>query len=171
MELFEYEKAVSRYLKTIIRTKMPLATWDFYGNYFSDLKKSGSDTALLKKFEVKNNWKSSWDVSKELQSQTVIVLTDVNLKIIFASKNMIYLNGYKPDEVIGYHPKMFQGPATNSSTSKSIGEAVKNQLPFSEVVINYCKDGSLYKCEIKGYPIFDTSGKLRNFIAFEKMVA
>ncbi|MBC7495080.1 MAG: PAS domain-containing protein, partial [Flavobacterium sp.] len=102
---------------------------------------------------------------------TVIVLTDVNLKIVFASKNMVAMNGYLPSEVIGQHPKMFQGEATNSNVSKIIGNAVKNQLPFKEVVINYCKDGSLYKCEIKGFPIFDSSGKLRNFIAFEKMVA
>lgn len=171
MEFSEYEKAFSRYLKTITYAKTPLATWDFYSNYFTDLKKCTSDTALLKNFEVKNNWKSSWDISQELQNQTVIVLTDINLKIVFASKNIVDMNGYQPNEVIGNHPKMFQGEATDNSTSKAIGDAVKNKLPFDEVVINYCKDGSLYKCEIKGYPIFDTAGRLRNFIAFEKMVA
>ena len=171
MELSEYEKAFSKYLNTFSFAKTPLATWDFYSSYFTDLKKSTSDTALLKSFEEKNNWQSTWDLGRELQEQTVIVLTDVNLKIVFASKNMVDMNGYHPDEVIGKHPKMFQGAATDSSTSKAIGYAVKNKLPFNEVVVNYCKDGSLYKCEIKGFPIFDASGKLRNFIAFEKMVA
>lgn len=171
MELSIYEQAFSRYFNTINFPKTPLATWDFYSSHFSDLKKSISDTVLLKNFEIKNKWNCDWNMQEELQDQTVIVLTDVNLKIVFASKNMVSMNGYLPSEVIGQHPKMFQGEATNINVSKIIGEAVKNRVPFQEVVINYCKDGSLYKCEIKGYPIFDSSGKLRNFIAFEKMVA
>jgi PAS domain S-box-containing protein len=171
MELSIYDQAFARYLNTINFPKTPLASWDIYSNYFTDLKKSISDTVLLRNFEIKNKWQCDWNMQQELQDQTVIVLTDVNLKIVFASKNMVAMNGYLPSEVIGQHPKMFQGEATDNKVSKIIGEAVKNQLPFQEVVVNYCKDGSLYKCEIKGYPIFDTSGKLRNFIAFEKMVA
>ncbi len=171
MELSEYEKAFSRYLKTVTFPKTPLASWDFYSVYFSDLKKTTTDTAILKNFERKNNWNCSWDLCEELQNKTVIVLTDVNLKIVFASKNMVDMNGYLPNEVIGNHPKMFQGKATDIAVSKIIGEAVKNQIPFKEVVINYCKDGTIYKCEIKGYPIFDMGGKLKHFIAFEKMVA
>ena len=103
--------------------------------------------------------------------ETIIVVTDVNLKIVFASKNIIKMNGYLPSEVIGKHPKIFQGEATNLETSKQIGLAIKNQKPFKQVITNYCKDGSLYKCEIQGFPVFDKSGVLINFIAFEKMVA
>ena len=171
MEFSAYEEAFSKYARTIAFPKTPLSIWDFYSNHFTDLKQALSDSSLLKKFEHKNNWKNTWNVAEYLQNETVIVLTDANLKIVFASKNMVDMNGYVPNEVIGNHPKMFQGDATDVKTSKAIGEAVRNKVPFDEVVVNYCKDGSLYKCQIKGYPIFDTSGKLINFIAFEKMVA
>jgi PAS domain S-box-containing protein len=84
---------------------------------------------------------------------------------------MVEMNGYTPNEVIGNSPKMFQGKLTNEKISKEISEAVKTKQPFDKVIINYCKDGSLYKCQIKGYPVFDTNGKLINFIAFEKIAA
>ena len=171
MEFFEYEKAFAKYVNTITYPKTPLAAWDFYSSYFTELKKSSSDVALLKNFQLKNKWNRTWNLAHELQNDTVIVLTDTNLKIVFASKNITEMNGYSPNEVIGNHPKMFQGAATDHSVSKNIGEAIKNKVSFDEVVINYCKDGSIYRCEIKGFPIFDRSGKLRNFIAFERMVA
>jgi predicted transglutaminase-like protease len=84
---------------------------------------------------------------------------------------MLDLNGYYPNEVIGNSPKMFQGELTNKKVSQEISEAVKTKQPFDKIIINYCKDGSLYKCQIKGYPVFDVNGELINFIAFEKIAA
>nr|MBP6414812.1 PAS domain-containing protein [Bacteroidia bacterium] len=72
------------------------------------------------------------------------------------------------EEVLGRSPKMFQGQATCLKTAKEIGEAVRNHQPFEKRVINYSKDGSVYNCHIKGFPIFNHEGTLTNFIAFEK---
>ena len=66
---------------------------------------------------------------------------------------------------------MFQGQATDDAISREIGIAVQNQLPFEKTILNYCKDGSLYKCHIKGFPVFNKQGELTNFIAFEKIAA
>lgn len=171
MEFSTYELALQKYASKIKTTPTPLNSWDFHSANFYTFKNSIADTIELSKLATSNNWNQNWNLQAKLQNETIIVVTDVDLKIVFASKNIVKMNGYLPSEVIGQHPKMFQGEATNLETSKEIGFAIKNQKPFKKVITNYCKDGSLYKCEIHGFPIFNQSGSLINFIAFEKMVA
>jgi hypothetical protein len=36
--------------------------------------------------------------------------------------------------------------------------------------VNYNKNGEIYICLIKGFPVFNIKGKLSHFIAFEKAV-
>ena len=168
MELKEYENAVAAYVSGLNIKKMPLTSWNFYAENFERTVKILSDANLLKNIAKANSWTQEWDLQNELYNETIIVVTCSKLKIVFASKNIQKMNGYRPEEVIGNSPKMFQGEATDSLISKQIGEAIINQKPFDKVVVNYKKDGSLYKCHIKGFPIFNKNGKLMNFIAFEK---
>jgi len=81
------------------------------------------------------------------------------------------MNGYSPKDIVGKKPNMFQGSETCPETTRSIRSAVQNKTPFEAIIINYRKDGSSYKCWIKGEPVFNTSGEVVNFIAYEKEVA
>ena len=171
MILSNYENAIAKYYATLTLNSFPLTCWDFYAKSFDKLRITLSDTLLLNKIVEENKWNSSWDYKEKLQNETVIVVTDAKLKIVFASKNIEQMNGYKPNEVIGNSPKMFQGELTDELISQEISHAIKLQQSFDKVVVNYCKDGSLYKCHIKGFPIFDKKGKLINFIAFEEIAA
>jgi PAS domain S-box-containing protein len=171
MEFLEYEKAIAKFNLGLNIKSLPLISWDIFSQNFSNKQDLIFDNSALNKLETKNNWKSNWNFNNELQNDTVIVVTDTKLKIVFASKNMVKMNGYIPDEVIGQNPKMFQGIATNASVSNEIRLAIKNKKPFNKVVLNYCKDGSIYKCHIQGYPVFNQKGELTNFIAFEKIAA
>jgi PAS domain S-box-containing protein len=171
MEFLEYEKAIAKYNLGLSIKSMPLICWDMFSQSFSNKQASIFDYSILSKLEIKNNWNVNWDFGYMLQNDTVIVVTDAKLKIVFASRNMVKMNGYTPNEVIGQNPKMFQGKDTDNSISNEIRVAIENQQPFDKVVLNYCKDGSIYKCQIKGHPVFNKQGKLMNFIAFEKIAA
>lgn len=171
MEFQNYENALAKYYNNLAKVKTPLTCWGFYANYFDTIKMSLGDTTLLNSILDKNKWSSKWSFQDELQQDTVIVVTDAVLNIVFASKNMVKMNGYIPNEVVGKSPKMFQGELTDVAVSKEISLAVKTQQPFDKIILNYCKDGSLYKCHIKGYPVFNEKGILTNFIAFEKIAA
>jgi PAS domain S-box-containing protein len=168
MEFTQYTVAKAKYLNTLRIKKMPLISWNFHAENLEIVKKTTSDCFLLNTIAKDNNWQQQWDLKQELQNQTVIVVTCPKLKIVFASQNIMKMNGYKPNEVIGNSPKMFQGPETDQLISKQISQSVNSQKPFDTVVVNYRKDGSLYKCRIKGFPIFNNKGLLTNFIAFEK---
>jgi hypothetical protein len=77
------------------------------------------------------------------------------------------MNGYKIAEVIGKKPSMFQGAASSAETKKQIREAINKQIPFEATIANYRKNKEVYDCLIKGFPVFDKSKNLVNFIAFE----
>jgi PAS domain S-box-containing protein len=171
VELTDYEIALQKYYSKLEGYKMPLNSWSFYASAFQTMKNELADVRMLQALVLLNSWQQNWNFNEEFANDTVIVVTDASLKIVFASKNMVEMNGYVPEEVIGNSPRMFQGELTNTTISSEIGLAVRNQQPFDKVILNYCKDGSLYKCRIKGFPIFNDKGELKNFIAFENIAA
>jgi PAS domain S-box-containing protein len=148
--------------------KTPLICWDFYSEQYDRIKTHVFEKSSLLKMSQKMDWSISNDFIQNIPQDTVVVVTNPKLEIIFVTENMLGLNGYKPEEVIGATPKMFQGKDTCVKTSKEIGMAIKAQQPFEKTVLNYCKDGSIYYCHIQGIPVFDKKGNLQNFIALER---
>jgi hypothetical protein len=55
---------------------------------------------------------------------------------------------------------MFQGAKTEIIEREKIKIAVDKQNPFKSIITNYKKDGSIYKCQIEGYPVFNKKGNL-----------
>lgn len=148
--------------------KTPLICWDFYTDQYNRIKTHVFEKSTLTKISQKMDWVISNDFIEKIPQDTVVVVTNPKLEIVFVTENMLGLNGYKPQEVIGSTPKMFQGKDTCIKTSKEIGMAIKAQKPFEKTVLNYCKDGSIYICHIQGFPIFDKKGNLTNFVALER---
>ncbi|WP_333694039.1 PAS domain-containing protein [Flavobacterium sp.] len=168
LEFKHYDSSLGvNFSKSKLKT-MPLVNWDFYSDFLSQLNKVLSDERQLTQISSSLEWKLDTDVKVKLTTDTVVVVTCPKLKIVFASQNMERMNGYRPEEVLGKSPKIFQGQATCPITSSEISQAIQLQQPFDKVITNYCKDGSLYRCHIKGYPVFNKWGELTNFIAFEK---
>jgi hypothetical protein len=56
---------------------------------------------------------------------------------------------------------------TDSIVSKEISKAIQLQQAFQKRVLNYKKNGEVYACLIKAYPIFNAKGELSHYIAFE----
>lgn len=168
-ELNIYEKGIDKYFNSLSLKSYPLVNWDFIAPNFTSISKALADVKLLQKMAQEFQWDLEASVFEMIKNDTVMVVTDINLKIIYASQNMYFMNGYQPKEVIGKSPKMFQGEKTCVKTSREIREAIKAELPFEKEIINYSKNGKIYNCHIKGQPIFDSQGQLIHFIAFEKV--
>ena len=171
MEFKVYDAAFAKQHENGAIKAMPLVSWDIYSQYLLQTNVLLHDVNSLHQIANKNQWKSVWDYKESLKEETVIVVTDAQLKIVFASKNIEKMNGYEAKEVVGNSPKMFQGAKTDLQVSNEIRKAILNKVPFEKNVINYCKDGSVYNCHIKGFPIFNHKGEVTNFIAFEKIAA
>lgn len=150
----------------------PLSCWDIYSNFLESVNQAADDIKILTELSISNKWKHTIDLKKELViNDHVIVVTKTDLTIVHSTYNMREMNGYNKEEVLGKRPNIFQGKDTCQETSDRIRKAIKNEQPFEEVLVNYKKDGSAYKCWIKGFPIYNIKGKLVNFVAFERYVA
>lgn len=162
-----YHEAYANYFADQNIKQTPLLSWNFYVDYLSQLNKTLNDEQILAEIASINKWVTP-NFQTKFDNDTVVVVTCPKLKIVFASKNIARMNGYEPAEIIGKSPKMFQGAKTNTTTSGEIREAIEKKQPFEKEVLNYRKDGTLYKCNIKGFPVFNKQGALTNFIAFER---
>jgi len=171
-EMKNYDLAANKFFGKLEIKSLPIHSWDFYATFFDKVCQTSNDICTLNNLAKINKWSYGGNFDEELaQKQHVIVVTDPQLRIVHATQNIMAMNGYKPEELLGQKPKMFQGAETCKETTQSIGIAIRNRESFEAVVLNYRKDGSTYKCWIKGEPILNKSGEVVNFIAYEKEVA
>ncbi len=172
IEIENYDVAANKFYSSLNIKALPLNSWDLYAIFFDKVCKMHKDVVLLRNLSKDNKWSYAENFDREfLQKEHVIIVTDPQLKIVHATHNMVQMNGYRPKEVLGEKPNMFQGIDTCEKTSNAVRIAVKNKKPFEVVLLNYRKDNSTYKCWIKGEPIFNKIGEVVNFIAYEKEVA
>lgn len=147
----------------------PLLCWDICLEGLHRRMQLADDLKIIQSIMKAGNWYNTL-VSLDnalVWKNKVIIITDHKLKIIHATENMFAMNGYKQKDVIGKKPSMFQGAKTEIIERQKIKIAVEKQSQFESTITNYKKDGSIYKCHIEGYPIFDMKGLLINFIALE----
>ena len=171
-EIKNYDIAACKFQKSLKLHSLPLNSWDLYAPFLDKTCKNHKDVTTLKGLLKTKKWAYTANFNAELfEKEHVIVLTDTELNIVHATHNVVHMNGYEAEEIIGKKPKMFQGALTCKKTAASIRQSVAKRQAFEAVILNYRKDGSTYNCWIKGEPVYDTTGKIVNFIAFEKEVA
>jgi PAS domain S-box-containing protein len=172
MEINNYDIAANKFYSSLDIKSLPLTSWDLFATFFDKTCQTSKDIFQIQNLAKINKWSYVGDFDETLlKKEHVVVVTDPQLTIVHASQNIKNMNGYSPEEILGKKPKMFQGAGTCEETTRSIGIAVKKKQSFEAIILNYRKDGSSYKCWIKGEPIFNKSGEVVNFIAYEKEVA
>jgi PAS domain S-box-containing protein len=167
-DLDAYDAAIAKYHQEMNCNVVPVISWDFHHVPLNDLKSNYSDWQKVDHIANRFHWDDSeFDVLERLKEE-VVVITDLKLKIVFASNRIFNMTGYTEVEVLGKSPKMFQGPETSSVVKEEIRAAIKSQEIFEKTILNYKKNGETYFCTIHAFPVFNIKGKLTHFIAFEK---
>ena len=171
-EIQNFDKAASRFYKKLGINTLPLLAWDISGSHYQKVCRFYNDLADFSALAEHNKWESKKDIENALmKKEQIVVVTDTQLNIVKASHNIFGMNGYSQNEIVGLKPKIFQGPETCTRTTSYISKAIQEEKPFEATLLNYRKDGTPYKCWIKGEPVFNTRGKVVNFIAYEREVA
>lgn len=147
MSTKNYDLAAHKFYSSQNIKSLPLTSWDLYSSRFDKICQTNSDVIALKNLAKSNKWSYVKNFDDELmEKEHVIVITDTELRIVHATQNIVSMNGYTSEEIIGKKPKIFQGAKTCKKTSKNIGAAIKNKESFEAVILNYRKDGTTYKC-------------------------
>jgi PAS domain S-box-containing protein len=158
-----YDIACAQYYSKLNLLPLPLTSWEFRKNFVNE---------AIQFRKIQANWTAKQDYLKQSQNENLeIIVTDKNFKIIFASENIIKINGYEAHEVLGKSPTMFQGEDTCADTKKRIKTALSTIKPFKELILNYRKNGEPYWCEIEAYPMFSKKGEFLNYIALERLAS
>lgn len=106
-----------------------------------------------------------------MQSNDGITISDVSQPdnpLVFVNKAFEEMTGYTSEEAINRNCRYLQGNQKNQRNVEVIREAIKNAKSCVVTLKNYRKDGSLFWNELSTSPVFDTQGKLTNFIGIQK---
>ncbi len=171
-EIQNFDTAASNFYNKLGIKTLPLLAWDISGSYYQKVCGFFNDLADFSAIAETNKWEYTKDLANALlNEEQIVVVTDADLNIVKVSHNIFEMNGYSQEEIVGLNPKIFQGPETCSKTTSYISKAIQEKKSFEATLLNYRKDGSPYKCWIKGEPIYNKKGKVVNFVAYEREVA
>lgn len=77
--------------------------------------------------------------------------------------------GYSLDELRGRKPgHLLQGPGTDPAAVARIRAALRSATPCRETLVNYHKDGSAYRVDLRITPVLDDAGQPLYFVARER---
>ena len=161
-------KAIQPDLTATETIKYPLKSIDiFVDSFTTKIKTLGreNDINSIKEFASKYKWTSNIDlIFKDIDFEA-IVLTNEKQEIIWVNEGFKEMTGFTKKFAQQKTPSFLQGKDTCNETKDRIREHIKLNKPFTEIVVNYKKDKTPYKCEIKVFPLFNEN--TTHYIALE----
>jgi PAS domain S-box-containing protein len=90
--------------------------------------------------------------------------------IIAVSSGMVALNQYRPDELLGRSPRLFQGPLTARAVLDELRSRCLRAEQFVGETVNYRRDGSTYLVQWTIDPLRDAEGRVTHFFSLQRDV-
>jgi PAS domain S-box-containing protein len=104
------------------------------------------------------------------QAVEAIVITDPNGTILYVNPAFERITGYTSSEVIGRNPRILKSGKHDAAFYRQMWDALPQGKVWSGRVINKKKNGSLYEEEMSISPVFDSAGKITNYVAVKRDV-
>ncbi len=149
----------------------PLKSWDIfsehYGKRLLEIKKEhelNQIISLSKRFK----WKNDFDKLLNENEYDAVIITDINQKIVWVNDGFSSMTGYSKTFATNKTPRFLQGEKTSNLVKKRIKQHIKLNKPFRETILNYKKDKTTYKCEVKIIPLYNN--RTTHYIALEKEI-
>ncbi len=149
---------------------MPILSWDIYAVFLKEhasKHKLAFDSKALQAFHKKHKWTINVSELLAHHPYDALVLTDIKQEIQWVNDGFNKMTGYSTKYAIGKKPNFLQGKETSPKNINSFRENLNKGIPFEETLINYRKNGDLYRCKIKIYPLADTNETITHYLAFE----
>ncbi|MDA3958012.1 PAS domain S-box protein [Oceanispirochaeta sp.] len=105
------------------------------------------------------------------QSVEVIVITDTSGNIQYINPAFEKVTGYSRDEVIGRNPRLLKCGKQNDAFYIDLWETISKGLIWRGIMINRCKNGSLYTEEAIISPLLDESANVSHYVAVKRNVS
>ncbi len=89
---------------------------------------------------------------------------------MYVNEAFVRKTGYTSGEVLGRTPRILQGPRTDRRALDRIREAMKAWQSVEVEVVNYCRDGTPFLCELSISPVADERGWFTHWVAVQRDV-
>jgi PAS domain S-box-containing protein len=117
----------------------------------------------------------SWSLSgrqrhyyhQSLHKGCILVLTNLEKTILWASRSFWVMTGYKPIDILGKTPHFLQGPSTDPIVLRFIRKQLNEIQAVETDVLNYRSDGKHYICHLQIEPLRKELGEVTHFLAVE----
>ncbi|CAM1333703.1 PAS domain-containing protein [Tenacibaculum aestuariivivum] len=127
------------------------------------------DIRNLKELTQKHGWINEISTILNKNQYESLVITNTDKKIVWVSDGFKKMTGYNKEYVINKTPAFLQGKKTSEIVKNKIRQKILANKPFKGIIVNYRKDKSTYKCELKIFPLF-SKVKPTHFLALEREV-
>ncbi|MBZ9629473.1 PAS domain-containing protein [Salegentibacter sp. LM13S] len=148
---------------------MPLRSWDIYNQHYAqqllNLKQQNAINSF-KELAKRFKWKNDLELVFKNKSFDALVLTNMNAKIEWVSEGFTEMTGYSSSYALNKTPRFLQGKKTDRAVLNRIKRKLSKDEPFTEVLVNYKKDQTPYKCEISIIPLIND--RTTHYLALER---
>jgi PAS domain S-box-containing protein len=148
---------------------MPLHSWDIYNDHYArqllSLKQLNAINSF-KKLAKKFAWKNDLDAVFKDKTFDALVLTNQETKIHWVSEGFTEMTGYSSRFAVNKTPHFLQGKETDRAVLNRIKQKISRDETFTEVLVNYKKDQTPYKCEISIIPLIND--RTTHYLALER---
>jgi PAS domain S-box-containing protein len=105
------------------------------------------------------------------ESPDALVVTGADGLVEWVNPAFTQLCGYELAELKGLKPgRRLQGPGTDQAAVERIRESLRARRGCRETLVNYHKNGSAYRADIRITPILDDEGEPLWIVARERLV-
>lgn len=101
------------------------------------------------------------------QSPSSIVITDLNVNIVYANATFARQTGYSVSEVIGKNPRLLQSGKTSQTSYETLWDHLGRNEGWTGEFVNRRKDGSEYIESVRISPVRDDHGVVTNYLAIK----
>jgi len=98
-------------------------------------------------------------------SNDLVLITDPSFVIVYVNQAFQQVTGYRPDEVIGRHPRFLQGRLTPGTALDRMRACMRAGRAVRAELINYRKDGSTFWIDLSVVPVTGSEGEVEHWVS------
>jgi len=102
------------------------------------------------------------------KTNSIVMIGDDKGRVQWVNDSFTEITGFRSEEIVGKRPdEVLNGTETSPETQQEIIDAIQKGTGFQGEILSYKKDGSPIWLLIDVAPIFNSMGRLVNFVAVE----
>ncbi len=124
------------------------------------------DRDISERVQAENEQKKLYQAVE--QSANAVVITDLQGNIEYVNPKFLQISGYSMEEVLGENPRILQSGKHDTAYYEKMWSTISSGKEWHGELCNKTKEGNLFWEQTSIAPIFDTKGKMTNFIAIKE---